>query len=154
MVDLTCDEVPSDVFAEDVRVSRPRKAKHTGGKTTPSRYWKADEHQRFLEGLWKYGRETKYTVLIAEHVKTRSPVQVRTHIQKYLARMRKLKTLRCDESLSKESFSSEEYTIVLQDYVENPHPSLGYWELVSDWIVPVPSAGWETQLSHHWAPDE
>jgi SHAQKYF class myb-like DNA-binding protein len=42
--------------------------------------WSAEEHERFMEGVEKYGRKWKE---VAEHVNTRTPVQIRSHAQKY-----------------------------------------------------------------------
>mmetsp|Transcript_11110 Transcript_11110/g.34062 ORF Transcript_11110/g.34062 Transcript_11110/m.34062 type:complete len:286 (+) Transcript_11110:433-1290(+) len=55
---------------------------------TPKRYWGADEHQRFLEGLQRYGKDMN---AVARHVGTRSATQVRTHAQKHFLRMAKLR---------------------------------------------------------------
>ena len=57
------------------------------GKT--NRYWTPDEHQRFLEGLKKFGY--KNVKSIADHVQTRSATQVRTHAQKYFQRLERLR---------------------------------------------------------------
>jgi len=54
--------------------SRPAGSKH-------ARYWSDEEHLLFLEGLEKYGARDVRSV--SALVKTRSPVQVRTHAQKY-----------------------------------------------------------------------
>eukprot|EP00287_Rhodomonas_sp_CCMP768_P018311 CAMPEP_0202807956 /NCGR_PEP_ID=MMETSP1389-20130828/582_1 /ASSEMBLY_ACC=CAM_ASM_000865 /TAXON_ID=302021 /ORGANISM="Rhodomonas sp., Strain CCMP768" /LENGTH=271 /DNA_ID=CAMNT_0049478115 /DNA_START=72 /DNA_END=887 /DNA_ORIENTATION=- len=65
------------------------------------RYWNEDEHQRFLEGLEKYG--PKSVKAIAEFVGTRTATQVRTHAQKYyqkLARMRKTDSKASGDELS------------------------------------------------------
>ena len=48
--------------------------------------WARQEHQRFLEGLHKYGKEWKR---VAAHVKTRTVVQTRTHAQKYFQKVSK-----------------------------------------------------------------
>ena len=44
--------------------------------------WSAQEHARFVDGLEKYGR--RKWIRIAEHVGTRTVIQVRSHAQKYL----------------------------------------------------------------------
>eukprot|EP00177_Eucheuma_denticulatum_P000448 GFKZ01000781.1.p2 GENE.GFKZ01000781.1~~GFKZ01000781.1.p2 ORF type:complete len:833 (+),score=105.79 GFKZ01000781.1:243-2501(+) len=54
-------------------------------KKASSRYWTADEHKRFLEGLQLYGH--KDIKAISRHVGTRSATQVRTHAQKYYLRI-------------------------------------------------------------------
>eukprot|EP00183_Erythrolobus_madagascarensis_P006568 CAMPEP_0185844420 /NCGR_PEP_ID=MMETSP1354-20130828/596_1 /TAXON_ID=708628 /ORGANISM="Erythrolobus madagascarensis, Strain CCMP3276" /LENGTH=336 /DNA_ID=CAMNT_0028544085 /DNA_START=257 /DNA_END=1267 /DNA_ORIENTATION=- len=56
-------------------------------KKAQSRYWKPEEHSRFLEALDKYGpRDVR---AISKHVSSRSPTQVRTHAQKYFLRLAK-----------------------------------------------------------------
>ena len=50
-----------------------------------SRYWTQQEHQRFLEAIQKFGR--KDVKAIASYVGSRNPTQVRTHAQKYYAKM-------------------------------------------------------------------
>lgn len=54
-------------------------------KKTSSRYWTAEEHARFLEGLQLFGQ--KDIKGISRHVGTRSATQVRTHAQKYYLRI-------------------------------------------------------------------
>jgi len=55
--------------------------------TTQNRYWSADEHQRFLEALEKYGQ--KNVKAISNYVGTRNATQVRTHSQKYFLKLEK-----------------------------------------------------------------
>jgi len=50
-----------------------------------SRYWTAEEHQRFLEAIKRYG--DKDIKSIAAHVGSRNATQVRTHLQKYYLRL-------------------------------------------------------------------
>ena len=49
--------------------------------------WTVAEHQLFLRGLKTYGKEWK---LIAEMIKTRTVVQIRTHAQKYYQKLAKM----------------------------------------------------------------
>jgi SHAQKYF class myb-like DNA-binding protein len=51
----------------------------------PVRYWTEDEHKLFLAGVQKFGGRN-YKAL-SEHIKTRTPTQVRTHLQKYLLKL-------------------------------------------------------------------
>mmetsp|Transcript_12876 Transcript_12876/g.34689 ORF Transcript_12876/g.34689 Transcript_12876/m.34689 type:complete len:350 (+) Transcript_12876:190-1239(+) len=56
-------------------------------KKAQSRYWKPDEHARFLEAIDKFGpRDVR---AISKYVCSRSPTQVRTHAQKYFLRLAK-----------------------------------------------------------------
>jgi SHAQKYF class myb-like DNA-binding protein len=54
-------------------------------KKKQSRYWTQKEHQMFLEAIQLYGR--KDVKSIAAYVGTRTPTQVRTHSQKYYAKL-------------------------------------------------------------------
>eukprot|EP00164_Ancoracysta_twista_P003507 GFYU01004682.1.p1 GENE.GFYU01004682.1~~GFYU01004682.1.p1 ORF type:complete len:270 (+),score=89.90 GFYU01004682.1:264-1073(+) len=74
------------------------KQKQEMGKKPQSRYWTPDEHQRFLEGVDKFG--PKDVKSIAALVGTRNPTQVRTHAQKYYLRMRDKKQDDTDKSHS------------------------------------------------------
>ncbi len=51
----------------------------------PVRYWTEDEHKLFLTGVQQFGGRN-YKAL-SEHIKTRTPTQVRTHLQKYLLKL-------------------------------------------------------------------
>ena len=48
--------------------------------------WTGDEHYRFLEALKHYGKEWKH---VQQHVSTRSSTQVRSHAQKFFAKLDK-----------------------------------------------------------------
>lgn len=50
--------------------------------------WTKEEHDRFLEGLRKHGKEWKK---VAAHVATRTVVQTRTHAQKYFQKLHKVR---------------------------------------------------------------
>ena len=50
--------------------------------------WTSEEHSLFLQGLQLYNKQWKQ---IAELVKTRTVVQIRTHAQKYFQKMDKMK---------------------------------------------------------------
>ncbi|KAG5190724.1 hypothetical protein JKP88DRAFT_141951, partial [Tribonema minus] len=46
--------------------------------------WTAEEHERFLQGLREHNKQWK---LIADLIRTRTVVQVRTHAQKHFQKM-------------------------------------------------------------------
>lgn len=52
-----------------------------------SRYWTQEEHQKFLVAIEMYGKKDLKS--IAQHVGSRSIAQVRTHAQKYFAKIEK-----------------------------------------------------------------
>ncbi|GJQ09429.1 hypothetical protein GpartN1_g1220.t1 [Galdieria partita] len=54
-------------------------------KGSSGRYWSSQEHERFLEALEKFGQQNLKAV--ASYVGTRTAVQCRTHLQKYLLRL-------------------------------------------------------------------
>ena len=63
---------------------------YRAGNATPSSpagRWSAQEHARFVDGLEKYGR--RKWIRIAEHVGTRTVIQVRSHAQKYFKKLRR-----------------------------------------------------------------
>ncbi|KAI9906185.1 hypothetical protein PsorP6_003936 [Peronosclerospora sorghi] len=59
-----------------------------GGTAIRGGRWTADEHERFLEGFRIHGHKWKR---VQQVVRTRSVTQVRTHAQKYLLKVAKLK---------------------------------------------------------------
>eukprot|EP00181_Compsopogon_caeruleus_P006580 CAMPEP_0184682540 /NCGR_PEP_ID=MMETSP0312-20130426/7636_1 /TAXON_ID=31354 /ORGANISM="Compsopogon coeruleus, Strain SAG 36.94" /LENGTH=312 /DNA_ID=CAMNT_0027134269 /DNA_START=449 /DNA_END=1384 /DNA_ORIENTATION=+ len=61
-----------------------------------SRYWSAEEHQRFLKGVARFG--PRNYAAISECVKTRTPKQVRTHAQKYEMRLAREASRQCGGS--------------------------------------------------------
>ncbi|KAL6062571.1 Myb-like protein I [Balamuthia mandrillaris] len=73
-----------DRLTTKVRLFEEEKQR-SNNKKAQSRYWTPEEHQRFLEGVEKYG--PKDVKAIAAHVGTRNPTQVRTHAQKYYLRI-------------------------------------------------------------------
>jgi len=79
------------------------KCSENGYKSAQGRYWSPEEHQRFLEGLKRYG--SKDVKSISLHVGTRNATQVRTHAQKYFLRLEKEKTgeITADASSNDES---------------------------------------------------
>ncbi|EKX33701.1 hypothetical protein GUITHDRAFT_45133, partial [Guillardia theta CCMP2712] len=50
--------------------------------------WLQEEHDKFLEALRMYG--PKAMKAISDHVRTRTPVQVRTHAQKYFQKLARI----------------------------------------------------------------
>ncbi|KAG6609426.1 LHY protein [Phytophthora cinnamomi] len=80
------DEEEAEQEAESTAAST-----RSGGAATQSirgGRWTADEHERFLEGFRIHGHKWKR---VQQVVRTRSVTQVRTHAQKYLLKVAKLK---------------------------------------------------------------
>lgn len=71
--------------------------------------WTADEHERFLEGFRVHGHKWKR---VQQVVRTRSVTQVRTHAQKYLLKLAKLKAEKkqCGKSVDMVTRSAEQQT--------------------------------------------
>lgn len=71
-----------------------------------SRYWTQDEHQRFLEAIEKFGK--KDVKAIAQYVGTRNATQVRTHAQKFYAKLDRDKHGDVDTNKKKKKRSNKE----------------------------------------------
>ena len=59
--------------------------------------WTAEEHQEFLEGLKIFGREWKK---VAERIPTRTSAQIRSHAQKYFAKLARDESIMFQEQAS------------------------------------------------------
>jgi len=67
--------------------SKPSGGPSDGGSNEKKevRYWSEEEHQKFLEGLRLFSNNGRFDLkAIAKHVGTRTPVQIRSHLQKHL----------------------------------------------------------------------
>ncbi|CAI5728973.1 unnamed protein product [Hyaloperonospora brassicae] len=82
-----------------------------GGTITRGGRWSADEHERFLEGFRIHGHKWKR---VQHVVRTRSVTQVRTHAQKYLLKVAKLKAEK------KQSGKSADMATVATGYSSGP----------------------------------
>eukprot|EP00696_Hemimastix_kukwesjijk_P005277 gnl/Hemi2/16722_TR5605_c0_g1_i1.p1 gnl/Hemi2/16722_TR5605_c0_g1~~gnl/Hemi2/16722_TR5605_c0_g1_i1.p1 ORF type:complete len:699 (-),score=54.64 gnl/Hemi2/16722_TR5605_c0_g1_i1:197-2293(-) len=102
MSEPTIAELEAALQAKDATIERLTKeneelqqklknlAKTPLKKGAQTRYWRREEHERFLEALEKFGqRDVKN---ISSYVGTRSPTQVRTHAQKYFLKQRREET--------------------------------------------------------------
>ncbi|EME32257.1 Myb-like protein I [Galdieria sulphuraria] len=79
-------------------------------KGSSGRYWSSEEHERFLEALEKYGQQNLKAV--ASYVGTRTAVQCRTHLQKYLLRLER----ESQRGLLKQKDSKAEKQVVEADF--------------------------------------
>lgn len=83
-------EDPSGGFSMRTRKSKPKNAESSSESNDKvagqSGRWTPQEHELFLEGLKLFGRDWKQ---VAEHVKTRTSVQIRSHAQKHFAKLSK-----------------------------------------------------------------
>mmetsp|Transcript_7430 Transcript_7430/g.17679 ORF Transcript_7430/g.17679 Transcript_7430/m.17679 type:complete len:481 (+) Transcript_7430:72-1514(+) len=61
-----------------------KKEKVTNARKSSSGRWTREEHEQFLEGLKVYGREWKK---VAQRIPTRTSAQIRSHAQKYFAKL-------------------------------------------------------------------
>lgn len=78
-----------------------------GGDGKLNGRWGKAEHQRFVDGLKKYGKNWKK---VEEHVKTRTGAQIRSHAQKFFNRLQK-ELNECDEIPSAMSLPPEPKSI-------------------------------------------
>ncbi|KAG7397905.1 hypothetical protein PHYBOEH_011972 [Phytophthora boehmeriae] len=76
------EDAEQEAEAANANASRGAAQPIRGGR------WTADEHERFLEGFRIHGHKWKR---VQQVVRTRSVTQVRTHAQKYLLKVAKLK---------------------------------------------------------------
>ena len=101
--------------------------------------WTKKEHEVFLEGLKELGKNWREISMI---MKTRSPVQVRTHAQKFFLKMaRTEKALKGgDEEIGVEYTSLKKHTAVLSsclaDVKTQPHKY--DYEIMMPGTVPIP----------------
>jgi SHAQKYF class myb-like DNA-binding protein len=83
--------------------------------------WQPEEHQRFIEAIFKYGNEWKQ---VQKHVGTRSSTQARSHAQKFFVKIKKANVLDFNIDLSRNSIktlhdlsnilNTEKYTKVMK----------------------------------------
>jgi SHAQKYF class myb-like DNA-binding protein len=86
----------SDTSESSSMVSSPSMIK----KRTSSGRWTQAEHEAFLEGLNIYGREWKKVAL---NISTRTSAQIRSHAQKYFAKLSRDELTQAASSLSSHS---------------------------------------------------
>lgn len=80
----TLSESAEPEYVEDT-ISKPTQVTHTKAATGMNGgRWTEQEHQSFLAGLRLYGREWKK---VASKIKTRTSAQIRSHAQKYFAKL-------------------------------------------------------------------
>eukprot|EP00186_Timspurckia_oligopyrenoides_P001519 CAMPEP_0182445798 /NCGR_PEP_ID=MMETSP1172-20130603/3795_1 /TAXON_ID=708627 /ORGANISM="Timspurckia oligopyrenoides, Strain CCMP3278" /LENGTH=305 /DNA_ID=CAMNT_0024641623 /DNA_START=118 /DNA_END=1035 /DNA_ORIENTATION=+ len=72
-------------FAGIQKANRTKKVSRRRVPLNSARYWSTEEHQRFLDARKLFG--SRDYLQISSHVGSRSPVQVRSHTQKYEARI-------------------------------------------------------------------
>jgi len=97
-------------------------------KSSQPRYWRKDEHERFLEALDKYGR--KDVKSIAMHVRTRNPTQVRTHAQKWFLKQKREEEKKKQQEEESRAKKLEEQRHNAIKYFSSqgfwPHPGMSY----------------------------
>uniref|UniRef100_A0A6S8K8Y0 Uncharacterized protein n=1 Tax=Amphora coffeiformis TaxID=265554 RepID=A0A6S8K8Y0_9STRA len=86
-LNMSVSTTPSSSPSEAATKKKQRKSNKNSPKDGQSTgRWTDEEHQAFLRGLHTYGREWKK---VASHIPTRSSAQVRSHAQKYFAKLQK-----------------------------------------------------------------
>jgi SHAQKYF class myb-like DNA-binding protein len=93
--------------------SRKRRDKSRGDQTAGR--WTPEEHQDFLEGLKIFGREWKK---VAERIPTRTSAQIRSHAQKYFAKLaRDESTLIQDQAAAAAMVASRQQSSIAHEVV-------------------------------------
>lgn len=75
-------------------------SKRDGEENYKSGRWQPEEHQKFLEAIYKFGNEWKK---VEEYVGSRSSSQARSHAQKFLVKIKRANLLDLDINLNKTS---------------------------------------------------
>jgi SHAQKYF class myb-like DNA-binding protein len=82
-----------------------------------SERWNKKEKILFLEGLYRFGCDWKS---IKKYIKSRSPIQVRSHAQKFLLRLRKFKDDSLGIDFTKDSYNNAREIIQkLKEIIDN-----------------------------------
>lgn len=84
--DTTESTVSRERVASSPKPSKPKRRKKRSQPGVTSGRWTAPEHEAFLRGLVTFGREWKR---VAAQIPTRTSAQVRSHAQKYFAKLAK-----------------------------------------------------------------
>mmetsp|Transcript_10745 Transcript_10745/g.12301 ORF Transcript_10745/g.12301 Transcript_10745/m.12301 type:complete len:233 (+) Transcript_10745:139-837(+) len=90
------------ITTEELQKEEQTAAPFNRTKRRLSGWWDSKEHKRFLDGLNQHGRDWKK---IADVVQTRTPVQVRTHAQKFFMRPENDRLYPKSETLSPSTLS-------------------------------------------------
>lgn len=87
-----------------------KKEKVTSARKASSGRWTREEHEQFLEGLKVYGREWKK---VAQRIPTRTSAQIRSHAQKYFAKLAREEQTRLAtvSAIARENHGSFEFGI-------------------------------------------
>lgn len=110
MTTLSLETAKEKTSATAVSAPAPANATHQKGQTGMNGgRWTEQEHQSFLAGLRLYGREWKK---VAAKIKTRTSAQIRSHAQKYFAKLAR------DDEMRKQSGLP---------FVAPAAPALGYF---------------------------
>ena len=94
-------------------LEKPVKRQRGEGAAGGVGYWTPEEHQRFVEGIERYG--WKDMVEIAWWVGSRTPYQVRSHMQKYLLRIAKDEDAAAEHAAALERAAAERERAVAEE---------------------------------------
>ena len=94
-------------------LEKPVKRQRGEGAAGGVGYWTPEENQRFIEGIERYG--WKDMVKIARHVISRTPYQVRSHMQKYLLRIAKDEDAAAEHAAALERAAAERERAVAEE---------------------------------------
>jgi SHAQKYF class myb-like DNA-binding protein len=137
---IMINESLMDPASPDLSVHGGKSRQKTTGR------WTKEEHQRFIEGIKKYGKNWKQ---VEDHVGTRSGAQIRSHAQKFFIRLEREYNLKLDGSKNQTDQQIKESIRKISDASASTNSSLpheGADETRMEEINPLPKNIVETSF--------
>ena len=107
------DQKPGSLFDKNITNNSDSKNHIQKEEEGPIGRWTREEHQRFLEGYRLYGKNWR---LVQKYVGVRSISQIRSHAQKYFAKLERIRNSTSPKTQARTPISSPYY---------KPHIGLG-----------------------------
>ena len=90
LISQNINEFSNSQYVSEEKLKNNSSKENENSESNPNEYhsgrWTNEEHQKFIEGILKYGNEWKRVQSI---IKTRSSTQARSHAQKFFLRLKK-----------------------------------------------------------------